>query len=131
MKKVQSILFEKGDHVKVTSGYNKGKVGTVVRHASVEDSVEYQLFGKEYDTGDDWDDESEESKSKFLEYITKAEYDKTLVDLKMLSVPGLAVSIQFKGKTLLIGDNVITEANAKKISEFINKHTTATKSRRK
>lgn len=126
MKKVQTILYEKGDYVRVTSGYNKGKIGTVISHPTVEDVVTYALAGVEYDTGndDDWDSEDyEESRPKFLEYITKAQYDKTLKDLKMLNIPGLPVTIQFKGKTLLLGYNVITEANAKKIAEFITEHT--------
>lgn len=124
MKKVQTILYEKGDYIRVLTGYSKGRVGTVVSHRAVENNVEYMITGKGYDNADDgYNDDYELSQSKHLEYLTKAEYDKILLDLKILNVPGLPVSIQYKGKSLIIGDNVITAANAKKIAEFINKHT--------
>jgi hypothetical protein len=132
MKKVQMELYEKGDHIMVTHGYNKGKVGTVVRHPSATANVIYELAGSTYDDADeddydDYDDDYygdyEDSPAKFLKYITKAEYEATLKKLKILTVPGLPVGVRFQGTNLIIGDNVITTVNAKKIAEFINEHT--------
>lgn len=131
MKKVQMELYEKGDHVMVTHGYNKGKVGTVVRHPSATSSVIYKLAGSTYDDDeDDWDEDDdgyygdyEDSLPKYLKYITKVEYETTLKKLKVLTVPGLPVGVRFQGTNLIIGDNVITPANAKLLSEFINEHT--------
>jgi hypothetical protein len=132
MKKVQMELFEKGDHIMVTHGYNKGKVGTVVRHPSATSTVIYELAGSTYDDADeddyDYDDDDyygdyEDSPAKYLKYITKAEYEATLKKLKVLTVPGLPVGVRFQGTNLIIGDNVITPVNAKKLVDFINEHT--------
>lgn len=132
MKKVSMDLFEKGDHVMVTHGYNKGKVGTVLSHPSATSNVVYELAGTTYDENAevgrfDWDGDYtgdyEDSPPRFLKYLTKQEYEKTLKKLKVLTVPGLPVGIRFQGTNLIIGDNVITPSNAKLLSEFINKHT--------
>lgn len=132
MKKVQMELYEPGDHVMVTHGYNKGKVGTVVRHPSATSTVIYELAGNTYDGADeddyDYDDDDyygdyEDSPAKYLKYITKAEYEAMLKKLKVLTVPGLPVGVRFQGTNLIIGDNVITSVNAKKISDFIIEHT--------
>jgi hypothetical protein len=133
MKKVQMEQYEPGDHVMVTNGYHKGKVGIVVSHKTPTASVEYKLAGVTYDEDSDdddyWDDDDdyygdyESSPIKFLKHISKQEYETTLKKLKILTVPGLPVSVKFYGKNLIIGDNVITPVNAKKLVEFINTHT--------
>jgi ribosomal protein S4E len=128
MKKMQVELYEPGDHVMVTAGYNRGKVGTVIRHPSVTSQVIYILAGVEYDEddddydGDDYHGGYESTLPKFLKYITKAEYEQTIKEQKILLVPGLPVSIQYRRNQFLIGDNVVTPTNAKKIAEFINEH---------
>lgn len=133
-------LFEPGDHIIVTTGYNKGKVGTVIRHPNVTANIIYELAGRNYDNADpdDFDEDDndyygdyEDSPARFLKYITKAEYEATLKELKILEVPGLPVSVRFYGKNLIIGDNVITPANAKKISEFIESNIPKTKGKKK
>ena len=132
MKKVQMVQYDKGDHIMVTHGYNKGKVGTVVRHPSATSTVIYELAGHTYNDADeddyDYDDDDyygdyEDSPSKYLKYITKTEYETALKELKVLTVPGLPVGVRFQGSNLIIGDNVITSTNAKKIAEFINDNT--------
>jgi len=132
MKKITVELYEPGDHVLVLAGYNKGKVGTVLSHKGSTYPVVYRLAGVEYrnddDDDDDWDDEEyegdyESSMSKFIKFVTVKEYEQIMKDLKILLVPGLPVSIQFRNKNFLIGDNVITPSNAKKIAAFINELT--------
>lgn len=139
MKKVQMELYEPGDHVMVTNGYNKGKVGTVMRHPSATSVVIYALAGSTYEdaSADDYDADDnyydgdyEDSAVRFLKHISKEEYEATVKKLKVLTVPGLPVGIRFHGANLIIGHNVITPANAKKIAEFINTHT-KTKRKRK
>lgn len=129
MKKVQMVQYEPGDHIMVTHGYNKGKVGTVVRHPSATATVIYELAGHTYDDADedDYYGDYEDSPTKFVKYITKAEYEEALKKLKVLTVPGLPVGVRFQGTNLIIGDNVITSTNAKKIAEFITKNTTTPK----
>lgn len=128
MKKVTLELFEAGDHLMVTSGYNKGKVGVVTNHSNATSHVYYRLAGKDYDEdndNDDWDDdedyygEDDHSDSKYLKFITKKEYEDTLIKLKILHVPGLPVAILYRNNSFIIGDNVVTPANAEKIAEFI------------
>lgn len=145
MKTIQLQLYEPGDHVLVTSGYNKGKVGTVISHPKATANVVYALAGVEYDTedeDDDWYDEDynedyfgeyEDSQVRYLKHITKTEYETTLKKLKILTVPGLPVSIRIHGTNLIIGGNVVTAANAKKIAEFITENTkpTAAKTKKK
>ena len=135
MKKVSLDLFEKGDNILVTAGYNKGKVGTVIAHPSPTHNVVYELAGHTYEDAesdpDDYYDEDdndyygdyEDSPVKYLKYITKAEYEATVKKLKVLTVPGLPVGVRFQHNNLIIGDNVITPVNAKKLAEFINEHT--------
>ncbi len=134
MKKIQVELYEPGDHIMVTNGYNKGKVGTVRSHLSTSHSVVYEIAGHSYDddADDDWYEDDgdtdysgdyEDSPSKYLKYITKEEYEATLKKLKILTVPGFPVSVKFYGKNLIIGDNVITPTNAKKLAEFIATNT--------
>lgn len=132
MKKVEMIQFEKGDHIMVTHGYNKGRVGTVVRHPSATSTVIYELAGNTYDDADEDDYDSddddyygeyEDSPIKYLKHISKSEYEATLKKLKVLTVPGLPVGVRFQGTNLIIGDNVITPTNAKQLADFINEHT--------
>lgn len=138
MKKVTQDLYEKGDHVIVTAGYNKGKIGIVENHRSPSSDVIYKLAGKEYDDEDeDYDEEDDDyygeyetSPTKFLKFITKTEYEKTLKDLKIIIVPGLPVSIQYRNKNFIIGDNVVTPANAKKLADFITEHSKTTKKKK-
>lgn len=126
------IQFEKGDHIMVTHGYNKGRVGTVVRHPSATSTVIYELAGNTYDDADEDDYDSddddyygeyEDSPIKYLKHISKSEYEATLKKLKVLTVPGLPVGVRFQGTNLIIGDNVITPTNAKQLADFINEHT--------
>lgn len=133
-------LFEQGDHILVTTGYNKGKVGTVIRHPNATANIIYELAGRNYHNADadDYDEdhndyygEYEDSPARFLKYISKTEYEETLNKLKILEVPGLPVSVRFYGKNLIIGDNVITPANAKKIAEFIESNIPKTKGKKK
>lgn len=141
MKKVEMYQYEKGDHVMVTHGYNKGKVGTVIRHPAATANVIYELAGHTYgedSDDDDWDyddddyyGEYEDSQPKFLKYITKKEYEDALKNLKVMIVPGLPVGVRFQGTNLVIGDNVITATNAKALAEFITKNTTTPKKTRR
>jgi len=135
MKSMQIQLYEKGDYVQVTNGFNKGRVGIVYSNQLYDKNVIYRFIDKDYvQDDDDWEDEddynSESSPAKFLRFLTQAEYKKALVDSKILLVEGLPVSIQFKAKNLLIGDNVITPANAKKIADFILDNTKVAKKRK-
>ncbi len=133
MKKIQMELYEKGDFVMVTTGYNKGKVGVVMNHPSITSNVIYALAGHTYaedadeDDYDEYDDDYygdyEDSPAKFLKHITKTEYEATIKKLKVLTVPGLPVGVRFQNNNLIIGDNVITKGNAKKIAEFIEENT--------
>lgn len=132
MKKVEYSLYEEGDHVMVTSGYNKGKVGIVVSHRDAMSNIIYKLAGKEYDedsSADDWDDDDgyygdfEDSPVKYLKFITKTQYDTTVKKQKIIEIPGLPVGVKFYGSNLIIGDNVITPTNAKKLADFITDNT--------
>jgi len=128
MKKVERIIYDKGDHVMVLSGYNKGMVGIVSQHDKDDEEVFVQLANSEtvksrrrnsyYD--DDDDNDSCYIKETNLKYITKEEYTKGLQDNKILRIEGCPCPFQIKGKTLLIGDNVVTLAEAAKIASFIN-----------
>lgn len=132
MKTVQLALYEKGDHIMVTSGYNRGKVGTVLSHPKADGVVIYELAGVTYRNADEDDYDSddddyygdyESSSTRFVKYITKQEYEKIVKKLKVLEVPGLPVGVRFQGANLIIGDNVITPAHAKQLAEFITQNT--------
>lgn len=143
MKKIQVELYEPGDHIMVLTGYNKGKVGTVVKHPNASSDVAYRLVGKQYDEEDedddyDWDEddgsysgEYDSSAPKYIRYITKKVYEETIRELKILQVAGLPVSIQYRNNSFIIGDNVVTAANAKKLATFITQNTKTTKKGKK
>lgn len=126
MKKLTVELFEKGDYVLVTAGYNKGKAGVVVSHRRFDEDVEYRIAGKTYEDDEDYDDDdidSESSPTKFLKLITKTQYDTIIKKMKVISVPGLPVGVYFRGTDLVIGHNVITPTNAKMLADFILQNT--------
>lgn len=131
MKKVTIEQYEKGDCVKIISGYNRGKIGIVQSHRLKADRVSVAIAGHTYDDDADdyWDDDEDYMgdytllNSNSVKYITKQEYDRTLKSLKVINIPGLPVGVRFQGTNLIIGDNVITPANAKQLAEFINEHT--------
>lgn len=132
MKKVTMIQYEKGDYLRVKTGYNNGKVGIVTSHPSPTHRVAYMLAGVTYDDADEdsWDEDDgdyygdyEDSPTSYVEPITKAQYDDAVKKQKVLVVPGLPVGVRFQGKNLIIGDNVVTPTNAKKLAEFITKNT--------
>lgn len=142
MKKISLDLYEAGDHVMVTSGYNKNRIGIVLKHPNPSSEVSYKIAGKEYNEDnedDDWDYDDDgsysgdfdSSPSKFLKFISKKEYEDSMKSQKILMVPGLPVAISFKNNNFIIGDNVVTPTNALKISEFIlqNKPKTKKKTR--
>lgn len=128
MKIVERQVFEKGDLVEITAGYKKGMVGTVVRHDLEDAEVSVSLADSSTQINRnrwdyDEDDESNEFNEKHVKYINKKAYDDAIKKHKLLRVNGLPVALQFKGKSMIIGDNVITHAEAKKIADFINKNT--------
>lgn len=128
MKIVERQVYEKGDLVEIVSGYRKGMVGTVVRHDLEDDEVEVVTAdsnggGRNLRWDDDEDDRSYGFSARSLKYIDKKAYDAAIKKNKLLRVDGLPVALQFKGKSLIIGDNVVTLANAKKIADFINTNT--------
>lgn len=122
MKVVQAQLFERGDHVQVIAGYNKGRVGQVIRHENYGEEVFYKILDKDYDD-DDMDDEYEESPAKYLKFLSNSDYAAYLKKNNILIVEGLPVNIQYKNKSFIIGDNVVTSAEAKKLADFINQYT--------
>jgi len=130
MKKVERVVYDRGDHIEVTKGYNKGMVGIVVRHDLDDQEVYITLANqaiqpkRRYSWDDD--DEEEDTSDCFTEnsikFITKTDYEVGIKRNNLIRIDGLVEPIQFKGGNFIIGGNPITKANAKKLSEFITKH---------
>ena len=130
MKKVEGFLFEEGDHVLITHGHNKGMVGVVNYHDSLDDDVCYfipELGDDEenYGWGADYS-----SPSKYLKYLTKAEAEKHNKTRPFLRVGTLDETIRIDGKFLKVGCQSISFADSNKIADFIKEHCkVATKSK--
>lgn len=131
MKKVERVIYERGDHVEVTKGYNKGMVGVVHSHDTEDGDVQVVLANqaikpKVRTSFWDDDDEMEDASNRFdegqIKYIAKEEYDAGVKKNNLIRIDGLNEPVQYKGGRFTIGDNPITTANAKKLAEFINKH---------
>lgn len=130
MKVVERNVYERGDFVEITMGYKKGMVGTVIRHDLSDNEVEVATVDSS-ESDNDWEDDGDYFPEKFLKILNKKEYEDGIKRNKILRVAGLPVAIQFKRSNFLIGDNVVTPANAKKIAEFINSNMPKTKGKKK
>lgn len=121
MKVVERMIYDRGDLVMITQGYNKGKVGTVIKHHILNNEVDIAL-----DVVGDLTEDDEDNGIHFIEtslkFINKKEYEAALKANNIIRVEGLPVNIQFKNKSFIIGDNVVTPANAKKLADFILEH---------
>lgn len=130
MKKIERIIYERGDHVEVTKGYNKGMVGVVYTHDTDDAEVQVVLANQVIEPktrsafwdNDNMDDNSYTFNDTHLKYISNEEYDAGIKKNNLIRIDGINEPIQYKGGRFTIGDNPITTANAKKLAEFINKH---------
>lgn len=126
MKKVERVIYERGDHIEVTRGYNKGMVGVVTSHDVSEGEVQVLLANQAIKTKRSYWDDDEDNSMDFSEssikYITEKEYQDGVTKNNLIRIDGLNEPIQYKGGRFTIGDNPITTANAKKLAAFITKH---------
>lgn len=128
MKIVQRTVYERGDHVEITRGYNKGMVGVVVSHDQDDRELNVLLASQAikprrplYFSEDD-NDNSMSFQEGAVKYITPDEYEAGVKANNLLRIEGLSEPIQYKKGRFTIGDNPITTASAKKLADFINKH---------